>query len=86
MVAASGSAGMNRKQIDNAVDLDRDIVDQLLAGLVGIGLLTVALEFGVPVYRAGRYGGDRHLVYSKNEGDKNFTAAFFPYISFQRDT
>lgn len=52
LVAASGSAGMNRKQIGNAVDLDRDIVDQLLAGLVGIGMLTVAWEGGVPVYRA----------------------------------
>ena len=77
---------MNRHQLGSAVDLDRDIVDQLLAGLVGIGILVVAWEDGVPVYRAGRNGGDRHLVYSKNEGDKNVTAAFFSCISFKRDT
>ena len=42
---------MSRKQIGSAVDLDRDVLDQLLAGLVGIGMLTVAWEGGVWVYR-----------------------------------
>ena len=52
LVVAAGTVGMNRRQLGNALDLDRDIVDQLLAGLVGIGMLTVAWEGGVPVYRA----------------------------------
>lgn len=57
LVAAAGSAGMNRFQLGNAIDLNRETLDQLLAGLVGIGLLTVAWERGVPVYRAGTMGG-----------------------------
>ena len=47
---------MTRRQIGNAIELDRDTLDQLIAGLVGIGLLTVAWERGVPVYRAGISG------------------------------
>jgi hypothetical protein len=57
LVAAAGTAGMNRFQLGNAVDLNRETLDQLLAGLVGIGLLTVAWVRGVPVYRAGIIGG-----------------------------
>lgn len=48
---------MNRMQLGNAVDLNHETLDQLLAGLVGIGLLTVAWEGSVPVYRAGIMGG-----------------------------
>ncbi len=57
LVAAAGTVGMNRFQLGNAVDLSRETLDQLLSGLVGIGLLTLALERGVPVYRAGTKGG-----------------------------
>ena len=57
LVAAAGTAGMNRFQLGNVVDLSRETLDQLLSGLVGIGLLTLALERGVPVYRAGTMGG-----------------------------
>jgi hypothetical protein len=57
LVAAAGTAGMNRFQLGNAVDLNREKLDQLIAGLVGIGLLTVAWEGDVPVYRAGTMGG-----------------------------
>jgi hypothetical protein len=42
---------MTRKQIGNAVDLDRNVLNQLLDGMVGMGLLTVAWEDGMPVYR-----------------------------------
>ena len=56
LVAAAGSSGMTRHQLGNAVDLDRDTLDQLLAGLAGIGLLTVAWQNGVPIYRAGISG------------------------------
>ena len=57
LVAAAGSAGMNRKQLGSAVDLDRDVLDHLLHGMVGIGLLTVAWDKGTPVYRTGLFGG-----------------------------
>jgi hypothetical protein len=57
LVAAAGTAGMNRFQLGNAIDLSRETLDQLLSGLVGIGLLTLALERGVPVYRAGVLSG-----------------------------
>ena len=57
LVAAAGTVGMNRFQLGNAVDLNRETLDQLIAGLVGIGLLTVAWERGVPVYRAGVLSG-----------------------------
>ena len=57
LVAAAGTVGMNRIQLGNAVDLSRETLDQLLSGSVGIGLLTLALERGVPVYRAGTKGG-----------------------------
>ena len=40
-----------------AVDLDRDVLDPLLDGLVNIGFLTLAWENGIPIYRAGIFGG-----------------------------
>ena len=51
LVAAAGLVGMNRKQIGGAVDLDRDMLDELLSGMVQIGMLTVAWDSGLPVYR-----------------------------------
>ena len=51
LVAASGPNGMNRKQLGNALDLERETLDGLLAGMVRAGLLTVAWENGVPVFR-----------------------------------
>jgi len=52
LLKAAGSAGMTRKQLGAAVDLDRDVLDELLAGLVSAGLLAQAREGGGPVYRA----------------------------------
>ena len=51
LVAGAGAAGMTRQQLGHAVDLDRDVLDELLAGLVRVGLLAVSWEIGVPVYR-----------------------------------
>ena len=56
LVAAAGTVGVNRKQLGNAVYLDHETLHQLLASLVGIGLLTLAWERGVSVYRAGISG------------------------------
>ena len=52
LVAAAGQAGMNRGQIGNAVGLDRDVLDELLAGMVGVGLLMLSRDARGPVYRS----------------------------------
>ena len=52
LVVAAGSAGMTRQQLGHAVDIERDVLDELLAGMVGVGLLTVTAGVGGPVYRA----------------------------------
>jgi hypothetical protein len=51
MVKASGANGMTRQQLGHALDLDRDVLDQLLIGLVNFGLLTVTTGTAGPVYR-----------------------------------
>lgn len=52
MIAAAGVYGMTRKQLGHAVDLDRDVLDQLLAGFVQFGLLTVTTGTSGPQYRS----------------------------------
>lgn len=52
LLKAAGTVGMTRKQVGAAVDLDRDVLDELLAGLVSAGLLAQAREEGGLVYRA----------------------------------
>ena len=50
LIAAAG--GLTRKQLGHAVDLERDVLDGLLGGLVSANLLTLAWEGGVPIYRS----------------------------------
>jgi hypothetical protein len=57
LVAAAKIVGMNRQQIGHAVRLDRPVLDELLDGLVSAGLLNVAWENGVPVFRTQKGGG-----------------------------
>lgn len=52
MVKAAGIYGMSRKQLGHAVDLDRDVLDQLLAGLVSAGILIMTNTPNGPVYRS----------------------------------
>lgn len=54
LVAQAGQDGMTRGEIAKAVgdDLDRDALDDLLAGLVEFGLLTATRENGLLVFRA----------------------------------
>jgi hypothetical protein len=54
LVAQAEEAGMTRADIGKAVgdDLDRDALDDLLAGLVEFGLLAVTSENGLLVFRA----------------------------------
>ena len=56
MVVGAGTAGMNRKQLGNVIELDREVMDELLAGMVEVGLLTVMWRDGMPVYCAGVSG------------------------------
>lgn len=53
LIAQAGEAGMTRADIGKAIgdDLDRDALDDLLAGLVEFGLLAVTRENGLLVYR-----------------------------------
>jgi len=54
LIAQAGQDGMTRSEIGKAVahDLDRDALDHLLAGLTEFGLLSVARENGLLVFRA----------------------------------
>lgn len=51
IIGAAGATGVSRRQLGHAVDLDRDVLDQLLSGLVEFGLLTLTTGAGGPVYR-----------------------------------
>ena len=53
LVVAARTAGMSRVQIGNAIALDQEVLNELLAGMVQIGWLTVGWRDGLPVYRAG---------------------------------
>jgi len=50
---AAAPAGLNRKQIGGAVDLDPEVLDRLLDGLVQLGAISVSFEDGGRVYRIG---------------------------------
>jgi hypothetical protein len=54
LVAQAGHRGMTRSEIGKALgdDLDRDALDDLLAGLVEFGLLAATTENGLLVFRA----------------------------------
>ena len=52
LVVAAGSAGMTRQQLGHAVDIERDMLEELLAGMVGVGLLVLSRDARGPVYRA----------------------------------
>lgn len=54
LIAKAGQAGMTRGEIGKAIgdDLDREGLDDLLAGLVEFGLLAVTRENGLLVFRA----------------------------------
>ena len=51
LIAAS-TTGLTRVQIGHAVHLDRDLLDELLARMVGVGLLMLSRDARGPVYRA----------------------------------
>ena len=50
LIAAAGD--MTRKQIGHAVEIDRDVLDDLLAAMCGAGMLILSRDARGPVYRA----------------------------------
>ena len=52
LLKAPGAMGMSRKQIGHAVEIDRDILDDLLASMVGASMLMLSRDAQGPVYRA----------------------------------
>jgi hypothetical protein len=60
LVSGAGPAGITRRELGHAVRLDRDTLDELLAGLVRVGLLNVTWESGVPVFRSAGAGSVGH--------------------------
>ncbi len=53
LVAQAGSRGMARGEIGRVIELDREVLDELLAALVSVGLLTASVEDGILVFRSG---------------------------------
>lgn len=53
LVAQAGHVGMTRYEIGGVIDLERESLDRLLAGLTRFGMLKVSQENGVLVYRSG---------------------------------
>lgn len=60
LIAGAGPDGIARRELGHAVRLDRQVLDELLAGLVRAGLLSVTWENGVPVYRSASVGSGGH--------------------------
>jgi hypothetical protein len=54
IIAQRGAQGMSRGEIGRIVDLERDVLDQLLDGLVRFGLLIMTDMNGVRYYRQAR--------------------------------
>lgn len=52
IVSHAGPSGMTRGQIGSVIGLERNVLDQLLDGLVRFGLLVVSDEDGLQVFRA----------------------------------
>ena len=50
LVAQAGQRGMSRSEIGKVIDLERDDLDRLLAGLVQFGLLRVTRLNGFQVF------------------------------------
>ena len=52
LIHQAGAAGISRGEIGSAIKLDRDVLNDLLAGLVRFGVLTVVDQGGLRSYRA----------------------------------
>jgi len=52
IIANAGSRGISRGELGRAIKLDRDVLDELLVGLVAAHFLTVVDQGGLRVYRA----------------------------------
>ncbi len=52
LIATAGPNGVTARDLRRAVDLDRDLVDQLLAAMVAAGIVATATVDGETVYYA----------------------------------
>jgi hypothetical protein len=51
-ISATGRRGITRRELGKRFDLEPGILDQLLAALVGVGLVTAVRQGGQIVFRA----------------------------------
>jgi hypothetical protein len=51
LLQQAGPAGMTRRQLGGAIDLSPELVDALLAALLGVGQIKIVYNNGVPIYR-----------------------------------
>ena len=52
LISQSGPQGISSGELGKAITLDREVLDEFLAGLVRIGVVRVDLVNGIKVYRA----------------------------------
>jgi hypothetical protein len=52
LVMAAGSEGISRKALGSVISLDPATLDGILAAMAELGMLTINIEGGVPVYRS----------------------------------
>jgi DNA-binding transcriptional regulator LsrR (DeoR family) len=56
VISAAGPEGLSREEIALEIQLDRKMLDQLLAALVQIGQISIAQENGDQIFRASNFG------------------------------
>ena len=60
-IMQAGPNGIAEGDLKKQIDLPRQTVDQLLAGLLGLGLIVVTGQYGVRVFRAANSRAARFL-------------------------
>ena len=55
-IIANAPQGISRGEIGAAIKLDRKVLDEFLDGLVRVGVVRVAIENGIRVYRIAAAG------------------------------
>lgn len=53
LISQAGPQGISRGELGKAINLDREVLDDFLNGLVRIGVVRVTDQNGIRVYQAG---------------------------------
>jgi len=61
IIMKAGPGGIAESDLKKQIDLPRESVDQLLAGLLGLGLIVVTGQYGVRVFRPANSRAARFL-------------------------